>query len=46
MTLEPSVDMQVPPAWPLACAGRVELIFLFGSFNLALKCEYVPDVQK
>jgi hypothetical protein len=44
MTLEPGVDMQVPPAWPLASAGAVD--FLFGPFNLALKCEYVPDVQK
>jgi len=44
MTLEPSIDMRVPRAWPLACARRVD--FLFWSFNLTLKCEYVLEVQE
>ena len=37
MTLTPSVDVQVPPVWPLACARRVKFLSI-----LSLRCEYVP----
>ena len=40
----PSAQVLLPPAWRLACARRVD--FLFGSLNLALKYEYVLEVQE
>ena len=43
-TLGPSVDVWVPPAWPLARARRVD--FLFGPLNLALNCKYVLEVPE
>jgi len=44
MTPEPRVEVRVPPAWQLACARRVDS--LFESLNLALKYEYVLEVQE
>ena len=41
MTLKPSVDVEVPPPWPLACARRVKFLSI-----LAVRCEYVPGVQE
>ena len=39
MTLGPSADVRVSPAWPLARAPRGD--FLFWSLNLVLNCEHV-----
>ena len=39
-TLGPSVDVWVPPAWPLVRARRVD--FLFGPLN----CKYVLEVPE
>jgi len=44
VTLEPGVNVRVPPAWPLASARRVD--YRFGSLNLALKCEYILQLQE
>ena len=42
--IDGTIDMRVPPAWPLACARQVN--FLFWPFNLTLKREYVLEVQE
>jgi len=42
--LEPGVNVRAPPTWPLACARRAD--DLFGSLNLALKCEYILQLQE
>jgi len=44
VTLEPGTNVRVPPVWPLACAHRVD--HPFGSLDLALKCEYIIQLQE
>ena len=41
MALKPSVDVPLPPVWPLACARRVRFLS-----TLALRCEFVLGHKK
>jgi len=42
--VDDTIDMRVPPAWPLACMRQVD--FLFWPFNPTLKREHILEVQE